>query len=112
MTYPETPGFVKGSDTSAAAAYSMAAGAQTLRRLVLEAMVAANDGMTCDEAEVQLRMLHQTCSARIRELVLFEFLYDTGFRRKTRSDRSARIYMPTIWGVHLVRAIRSQKGAP
>jgi len=52
-----------------------------------------NDGSTCDEAEEGLDMKHQTASARLRELVLKEFIVDSGMRRRTRSGRGARVYV-------------------
>ena len=89
--YPESPGYVSGSDTSYAAAASVEDDASTMRARVL-ACIKENGPATCDEVEVLLDMAHQTCSARIRELCLKDQLIDTGGRAKTRSARSARIY--------------------
>jgi hypothetical protein len=92
--YPDRPGSVAGSDTSEAAADSL--GEEALRRLrkaIFEWIrTRPLQGATCDEVEVVLNLRHQTASARIRELVLDGFIYDTGARRQTRSRRSARVY--------------------
>lgn len=54
--------------------------------------------MTCDEVEDRLNLSHQTCSARITELLqqsrLYVKLHDgIQVRRKTRSGRNARVYI-------------------
>ncbi|MCA1379516.1 MarR family transcriptional regulator [Bradyrhizobium sp. BRP05] len=90
-TYPDTPGFVRYSDTSMAAADSMLTDAPTLRDNIL-AFIRREGDATCDEVEVRCNLTHQTASARIRELVLQGKLVDTGDRRKTRSGRKARVY--------------------
>jgi len=84
--------FVKGSDTSEAAAieYESAKANDLLR--VHRCILNAPDGMTCDEVEEFLNMKHQTASARIRDLVLNGLVFDTKARRKIRSGRSARVY--------------------
>lgn len=49
------------------------------------------DGATCEECEVALRMKHQTCSARIRELRDAGLLRDSGRRRLTSSKSPAMV---------------------
>ena len=44
---------------------------------------------TCDELEYKLGGKHQTISASIRSLVKADILQDSGFKRRTRSGRSA-----------------------
>jgi hypothetical protein len=44
---------------------------------------------TCDQLECMLDGKHQTVSASIRSLVKEGVLQDSGFKRKTRSGRSA-----------------------
>ena len=78
-------------DSSEDAARSMIEHAARLRRIVYDAHVAAPDGCTCDELEVKLLQKHQTVSARIKELLDLNLLYDTGDRRKTRTGRPARV---------------------
>lgn len=91
--YHGLPPFVADSDTSEDAALSVNASASSMRTRCLELIEqSGTSGMTCDELEVAMRMRHQTCSARLRELVLTEQIYDTGVRRTTRSGRSARVY--------------------
>lgn len=92
MKYPFQPGFVDGSDTSQQAAESMGAKAPSLRDDILGHFVKSSNGFTCDEIEELFEIKHQTASARIRELVMFGKLVDTGERRKTRSGRPARVY--------------------
>lgn len=86
--------YVRGSDTSRAAAESMQRPAETIRADVLAHLIAVGvTGDTCDEIEAQLGYSHQTTSARIRELVLLGKVRDSGARRKTRSGRAARVYV-------------------
>jgi predicted transcriptional regulator len=84
--------FVSGCDTSESAADSMTGHVTALRAKVLQQIKTMRDA-TCDEVEAKLGMSHQTASARIRELSLMGFIEDTGTRRKTRSGRSARVYV-------------------
>jgi hypothetical protein len=49
-------------------------------------------GMTCDQLEAMLGMLHQTCGARMWELANDGILVKTGERRKTRSGSWAVVW--------------------
>jgi hypothetical protein len=91
--YGGRPPFERSSDTSKGASDHIHPSAATLRGQVLEWIFSqAERGATCDESEVALRMKHQTCSARIRELVLTDHLVNTGLKRKTRAGVDASIY--------------------
>jgi predicted transcriptional regulator len=87
---------VKGSDTSKAAAVSMEDSAPSMRQRVLR-FIAANgaSGTTDDAIESALGLRHQSASARRRELVLAGFIADSGRREKTRSGRSAVLWVQT-----------------
>ena len=86
--------FVAGSDTSEAAAKSIDCSAESIRAQVMKMIAdSRNIGLTCDEIEKRTDWRHQTVSARIRELSLMEKIKDSGDRRKTRSGRTARIYV-------------------
>ncbi len=50
-------------------------------------------GCTLDEICVRLKILIQTGSARVRELVQADELKDSGKRRPTRTGSSARVYV-------------------
>lgn len=50
-------------------------------------------GVTSDEAEAELELSHQTCSARFNELRNRGLIVDSGERRKTRSGRNAAVYV-------------------
>tara|TARA_A100001035_G_scaffold233752_1_gene196582 strand:+ start:157 stop:480 length:324 start_codon:yes stop_codon:yes gene_type:complete len=91
--YPHHPGYVKGSDTSEAAARALAGPASSLRASVLEFIYQAPKGATDDEIEQALGMRHQTASARRRELVLIGLVMDSGERRATRSGRTATVWV-------------------
>ncbi len=54
-------------------------------------------GATCDEAEEGLRMRHQTASARVYELRLMNLIVDSGTRRRTRSGRTAIVWVEPRW---------------
>jgi DNA-binding HxlR family transcriptional regulator len=84
--------------TSKAAANSVAQIAGSLRLKVLNHIRTKPNGATCDEVEQDLSMLHQTASARCRELVQMGLLEkrtdpSTGKenQRPTRSGRSASV---------------------
>ena len=98
MTYPDAPGFVKGSSTSRDAAASMADVAPSLRDRVYQEIWSCEDGLTDDELEQRTRLKHQTVSARRRELVLDGFVREAG-KRLARSGRKATVWVvvdPTI----------------
>lgn len=84
---PSVPG-----DTSEGAADSVKNLIAAMRKRVFFYIRGQEDGSTCDQAEEALGMIHQTCSPRIRELVLGHFIEDTGERRGTRRGRTARVY--------------------
>lgn len=100
------PPYVRGSDTSVAAAKSVAPKTQSMRDRV-EAFIKKKNwfGATCDEVEVAIKMSHQTTSARIRELFKMGRLKDSTFRRNTRSGRKARVLVS-------VRAQESNLASP
>jgi N6-adenosine-specific RNA methylase IME4 len=88
------PPFVRGSDTSEAAAESVAGNVEALRAIVFDCICSAGErGRTCDAIERRLQMLHQTTSARVRDLALMGKIKDSGQRRKTRSGRSAVVWV-------------------
>lgn len=86
------------SPTSKKAATSIAHATNDLRTKVFNHVATCKNGATCDEIEQQLTMLHQTASARCRELVLMGKLEKrkdsaTGkeMQRPTRSGRMASV---------------------
>lgn len=95
-------GHVAGSETSQQAAESIMPSANTLRRLVLDAIRSSPVGLSCDEAEALLNLSHQTVSARICELHrhphhggwIEPMVTPNGkpVRRPTRSGRNATVY--------------------
>lgn len=91
MNYPDEPGYERGSDTSKAAAKSVNSNAWRLK--VEECMRRAHDGTIDDELEVLLGMRHQSASPRRRELEMMHRVIGTGRKRKTRSGRSAQVYV-------------------
>ena len=83
-----------GADTSAAAFQSTTTMSRALaRNIVYSQIFAFPCGVTCDAVEEATGMSHQTCSARITELVIEGKIRDTGQRRKTRTGRTARVYV-------------------
>lgn len=82
------------TSTSREAAISIHPGAGTMRRRVLDFIRQVGPvGVTDDELEYHLGLRHQTASARRRELELGGFICKTGRTRKTRSGRSANVYV-------------------
>jgi hypothetical protein len=92
-TYPRSPGFVQGSDTSEAAAMSLG-DVGSMRTRARRLLNNAPDGLTSDELEWLTGWPHQTASARLRELVLTGVAYDSTDRRPTRHGRMAVVRRP------------------
>ena len=93
---PPTAPYVKGSDTSKAAASNIAEGAGQLREFIFSTISRSGaGGMTCDEVEVETEMKHQTASARIRELAQKNRIIDSKRRRPTRSGCMAVVWVET-----------------
>ena len=90
----KNPPYVSDSDTSRAAALSVAPHTPGLREQVLSAIRHAPDGLTCDDVEALMNLRHQTASARVNELRNDGAIVDSGLRRPTRSGRKA-----TVWKV-------------
>jgi hypothetical protein len=57
-------------------------------------------GATCDEVEVALDLRHQTASARLYELKNQRAIVDSGWRRPTRSGRSAAVWVHPRFAEH------------
>ncbi len=88
------PPFVRGSDTSAAAARSVAIDVRSMKEKIAAYIKNKNKfGATCDEVERALKMPHQTASARIRGLFTDGRLQDSGQRRMTRTKRKATVWI-------------------
>lgn len=91
--HKKTAPYVKGSDTSKAAAESVEPDLGRLEGLVLSHISSRGLlGATDDETEVALDLSHQTASARRRRLVQLGRVVDSGMRRKTRSGRKAVVW--------------------
>lgn len=80
--------------TSHDAAVQIKPEAATLRARVLDVITKAGDtGATDDEIEQVTGLVHQTASARRRELALGSKIVDSGQRRPTRSGRKAIVWI-------------------
>lgn len=91
-TNPSRP-YVRGSETSKAAADSMKGIAMSKERQVLYLFRSDSSvGYTDDDLERILEEKHQTVSARRRSLEKKGIVYATEEKRKTRSGRAARVY--------------------
>ena len=96
MTYDKIP-FNRGSETSEAAAESVAASAATHETLVFVTIRAAGEhGATDDEVERATGLRHQNASARRNRLVHKGKVKDSGIRRNTRSGRKAIVWVTGI----------------
>jgi len=85
--------YVKGSETSKAAAESIKHRSQSDKMKVFQFLIhCGENGATDDEIESALNMKHQTASARRRQLELIGAVEKTTEKRKTRSGRSAFVY--------------------
>ena len=91
-TLPRVP-YVRGSDTSYAAAQSIVSDLPRLEGVVLDCIrQSQTHGRTDDEIEVVTGLSHQCASARRRGLVLKGRVIDSGRRRVTRSGRTAAVW--------------------
>lgn len=79
-------------DTSRAAAKTTASRAAGDRARILDALACSADGVTCDELQVALDMLPQTCSARCNDLLRAGLIRRSGRKRPTRTGASAHVY--------------------
>lgn len=90
--YPDVPA-ARPTDTSIAAAESLADGVAGLRRRVLEAIRAAGAiGLTPDEAAAQLELTPFTTRPRFSELREKGLIEDSGLRRANASGRKAIVW--------------------
>lgn len=80
------------ADTSKLAFASTSRKTRAKHRMMILVALDVNPGQTCEELEDFLKMKHQTCSARISELLKDEKIVDTGERKLTRSGKKARVY--------------------
>ena len=97
-SYFQSVPFVRGSETSQAAAESIEDKLGPMCRMVRSALANAPDGLTCEEVELKTGLKHQTASARLKQLQdagYAEWRQDEkGEHRKRRngSGRNAKVY--------------------
>jgi len=84
-----------GNPESEAANISLSVGVKTMLKFEIETYIERQgmSGATCDEIEAALNIRHQTASARVSELKEEARIHQAPFRRKTRSGRSAAVYL-------------------
>lgn len=88
--------YVKGSDTSQAAAESVEDTAVSLCTLILKYIKYSADGMTCSDVEEQLLLRHQTASARLWDLRRRGHIVDSGKRRPSSSGRASTVWVLAV----------------
>lgn len=95
MTDTDITGRFHGGNPESHAAFESIREGRHLDRLRIVGYIAyrGQDGATCDEIEVALRLSHQTASARVTEAKARGEIVDSGSRRPTRSGRSAAVYV-------------------
>jgi hypothetical protein len=94
LTYNGMAPFAAGSDTSFEAAKAVTPNSRTVRARILQVITGRGAyGATQDEVSLATGCLHQSASARIRELVLSGHLVDSRVRRETRYGKKARVYV-------------------
>ena len=102
MTRQPSPPYVKGSDTSQAAAESMKPHTPTLRHRVYQYILSRGDyGATDAEIERATGLKHQTASARRHELQNrygAVIRHPSGKKRRTGSGRLAGVYIAVEGG--------------
>lgn len=92
LTAPNHPPYQRHSDTSRAAADSVAEVTGALRVRVFRAIEASGThGMTAAELETALHLDGSTVRPRVCELIEMGRVCDSGERRETPSGRKARV---------------------
>jgi predicted ArsR family transcriptional regulator len=91
--YPGSPGY-KDRDTSRLAARAVASRATALRdQCLLRIRRNGSDGLTADEAAVQLGESPFSIRPRFTELLRDGKIRDSGLRRRNESGRSAKVWV-------------------
>lgn len=90
-TWPQAPSPRTAPETSRQAAASIQQATSQLARRVYHYLL-EHGPQTCAQAEQDLQMTHQTCSARFNELMRKGLIQDTGQRRPTPSGRKAAVW--------------------
>lgn len=89
--YPSSPGH-RGTDTSRAAAESVAGEAGTLRADIMRYMTFFKLSVTADECADALGLSCLSCRPRFSELLRMGRIEDTGLRRANASGRKAIVW--------------------
>lgn len=89
-----TAPYVVGSQTSKAAALSIASHLSPMRAKVFEAILnnPRGEGATCDEIEMLTGLKHQSASPRLRELEKLGLVRESGKTRKTSTNHEAIVW--------------------
>ena len=96
MTYPRTPGFIRGSDTSRASAESLAWKVSELQRLALTIIALHPDGITDEQLDVVAhRNPRNPLRPRRVELMRMGFVRDSGRRDVNSSGKEAVLWIAT-----------------
>lgn len=91
MTYPDTPGAQRHSETSREAAAKLDAG--NMRDRVLRYLIDTPQGLTCDDISLCMTVEQGTIAARLRELELKGLVIKTANKGSTRYNRKAYVYV-------------------
>lgn len=101
-------GAASSRQTSVAAAHDSLPGKGSLRRTVVDLLVAQwqeyGVGMTCDQLEARLRRKHQSVSSAVNFAENSGWICDSGERRNTSSGSKAIVYRPTDRAIERVRS--------
>lgn len=93
-------------DTSIAAAKTKPLMAGSLRRRVVEAVVAHwklyGTGLTTDELEVRFKRTHQSVSSAVSDMDRKGWIVDSDERRVTRSGCKAIVWKPSSWAAEMI----------
>lgn len=94
------------SDTSIAAAKTRPLLAGSLRRRVVEAIVAHHklygSGLTTDQLEARFKRSHQSVSSAVNDMMTKGWIKDSKERRQTRSNCKAMVLVPTDLALNLI----------
>lgn len=85
--------YAAGRATSEAAAVAIAPSAVSLCGVILTAIKAKADGLTCSEVETRFALRHQSASARLWDLHTRGHIVDSGQRRPSLSGRASIVWV-------------------
>jgi len=81
------------------------------RERILEAIRESSDGLTCEELEERLGIIHRSVTPRVGELTNAGLIKNSGLKRPTKSGSTAAVFVVCAEG-EIVPIVKSDKPKP